>query len=101
VVSIFGFVRQPNTKEIKPEDLKKYVGEYELSGVTTKVFIKGEKTLFLFVPGQPEYELLYLGNNKFSIKSLSGYKIEFEENAGAINACSFLQPNGTFKAKRK
>ena len=95
------FVRQPNTKEIKPEELKKYVGDYELSGMIAKVFIKDGKTLFLFVPGQPEYELLYLGNNKFSIKSLNGYKVEFEENNGAIAACSFVQPNGTFKAKRK
>jgi hypothetical protein len=95
------FVRQPDTKEIKPEELKKYVGEYELSGMTAKVFIKNEKTLFLFIPGQPEYELLYLGNNKFSIKSLNGYKVEFDEAGGVVNACSFVQPNGTFKAKRK
>jgi hypothetical protein len=95
------FTFQPNTKEIKPEELKKYVGDYELSGVIAKVFIKGEKTLFLFVPGQPEYELLYLGNNKFSIKSLSGYKVEFEETNGVVGSCSFVQPNGTFKAKRK
>jgi CubicO group peptidase (beta-lactamase class C family) len=95
------FLHQPNTKEIKPEELKKYVGDYELSGIVAKVFIKGEKTLFLFVPGQPEYELLYLGSNKFSIKTMSGYKVEFEETGGAINACSFVQPNGTFKAKRK
>jgi CubicO group peptidase (beta-lactamase class C family) len=95
------FTRQPATKEIKSEELKKYAGNYELSGVIAKVFIKNEKTLFLFVPGQPEYELLYLGNNKFSIKSLSGFKVEFEEINGAIGACSFEQPNGTFKAKRK
>jgi len=66
-----------------------------------KVFVKGDKTLFLFVPGQPEYELVYLGNDKFSIKGLSGYKVEFENNGGKISACSFVQPNGTYKAKRK
>jgi len=95
------FTRQLNTQEIRPEELKKYIGDYELSGMIAKVFIKGDKTLFLFVPGQPEYELLYLGNNKFSIKSLNGYKVEFEEAGGAVSACSFVQPNGTFKAKRK
>ncbi len=95
------FVRQPASKEIKPEELKKYIGDYELAAIVAKVFVKGDKTLFLFVPGQPEYELVYLGNDKFSIKGLSGYKVEFENNGGKISACSFVQPNGTYKAKRK
>ncbi len=95
------FLRQPTTKEIRLEELKKYVGDYELSGLVAKVFTKEEKTLFLFVPGQPEYELLYLGSNKFSIKNLNGYQVEFEEAGGIVTACSFMQPNGTFMAKRK
>ncbi len=95
------FSHQSITKEIKPEELKKFVGEYELGGAVAKVFIKAEKTLFLFVPGQPEYELLYLGNDKFSIKNLNGYKVEFEQTNGSISGCAFVQPNGTFKAKRK
>jgi CubicO group peptidase (beta-lactamase class C family) len=96
------FSRQSATKEIKPEELKKYAGDYELAGMIAKVFVKAEKTLFLFVQGQPEYELQYLGNNKFAIKSLSGFKLEFEQTAdGKISGVAFVQPNGTFKAKRK
>ncbi len=96
------FSRQPVSKEIRPEELKKYIGEYELGGVTAKVFTKEEKTLHLFVSGQPEYELVYLGSDKFSIKNLNGYKVEFEVKAdGTVPSCSFVQPNGTFKAKRK
>jgi hypothetical protein len=96
------FTRQVATREIEPEELKKYVGAYELGGVVAKVFIKAEKDLFLFVPGQPEYILNFLGNNKFAIKNLTGYKLEFDQTAdGKISGCSFVQPNGTFKAKRK
>jgi hypothetical protein len=95
------FLRQPAMKEIKPEELKKYVGEYALGPQLAKVFIKAEKTLFLFVPGQPEYELVYLGSDKFAIKSLSGFKVEFEQSGGNVTGCSFVQPNGTFKAKKK
>jgi len=95
------FVRQAPTKEITPEALKKFVGDYTLGGATAKVFTKADKTLFLFVPGQPEYELVYLGDDKFSIKSLSGYKVAFESEGGAVVACSFIQPNGTFRAKKK
>jgi CubicO group peptidase (beta-lactamase class C family) len=95
------FTRLPASKEIKPEELKKYVGEYALGTQVAKVFIKAEQTLFLFVPGQPEYELVYLGSDKFSIKSLNGYKVEFEQIGGVVNGCAFVQPNGTFKAKKK
>jgi CubicO group peptidase (beta-lactamase class C family) len=95
------FAAKPSVKAIKPEDLKKYVGDYELAGATTKVFIKGESSLTLFVPGQPEYDLQYLGGHKFGIKTLTGYKLEFEETGGKITGVSFIQPNGTFKAKRK
>lgn len=96
------FSRQPDSKDIKPEELKKYAGDYELGGMVAKVFTKAEKTLHLFVQGQPEYELVYLGSNKFSIKNLTGYKLEFDvKSDGTVPTCSFVQPNGTFKAKRK
>jgi CubicO group peptidase (beta-lactamase class C family) len=95
------FTHQANTKEITAEELKKFVGEYELVGMIAKIYTKSEKTLFLFVPGQPEYELQYLGSDKFTIKSLNGYKVAFEKEGGSISGCSFIQPNGTFKAKRK
>ena len=95
------FKRKPNEIEIDLETLKKYVGEYDLSSITTKVYLKGE-ILYLFVPGQPEYELFPTASNKFSIKALDGYKIEFVKNEkGDFNEVLFIQPNGTFKAKRK
>jgi hypothetical protein len=80
--------------------LEKYVGEYELGGMTAKFYLKGE-SLFLFVPGQPEYELVPTGNHKFSIKSLDGFKIEFVRSDDKVTEAVFVQPNGTFKAKRK
>lgn len=95
------FVSETITKTISAEELKKYVGEYLLAGITSKIYVKGD-ALTLFVPGQPEYDLLYLGNNKFSLKNINGYKLEFEETTpGVISSCSFVQPNGTFKAKKK
>lgn len=64
--------------------------------------MKGDETLYLFVPGQPEYELLATGKYNFSIKALEGYKLEFiEGEKEAIIEVLFIQPNGTFKAKRK
>lgn len=99
----FEFTRKPKPREITKEELKKYEGEYELvPGKSARIYIKGEKTLYAFVEGQPEYELVPTDKNKFAIKILSGYNILFEENEkGEVTALSFIQPNGTFKAKKK
>ena len=78
------------------------MGEYELSpGAKAKFYIKGDSTLYAFVEGQPEYELTPTEKHKFVFKSLQGFSVLFEENdQGEIIAVSFIQPNGTFKAKK-
>jgi len=97
------FSRKPKPKEITKEELKKYEGSYELApGTDAKFYIKGEKTLYAFIEGQPEYELIATDKNKFVLKTLSGYSVLFEENEkGEIISASFIQPNGTFKANKK
>ncbi len=97
------FKKKVETIEVSKADLEKYAGEYELPGPTVvKVFLKGEKTLMLFVPGQPEYELLPVKKDVFNLKILSGFSVRFEKNEkNEITAVYFIQPNGTFKATRK
>jgi CubicO group peptidase (beta-lactamase class C family) len=97
------FLRKPKPKEITKEELKKYEGSFELApGVDAKFYIKGEKTLYAFIEGQPEYELIASDKNTFVLKALSGYSVKFEENEkGEITSVSFIQPNGTFKAPKK
>ncbi|MEA1896630.1 MAG: serine hydrolase [Bacteroidota bacterium] len=96
------FKRTPNEIVVDKEILETYVGEYELSGMIARVYLKADETLYLFVPGQPEYELLATGLHRFSIKSLEGFKLEFiEGEKKAITEVLFIQPNGTFKAIRK
>ena len=96
------FKRQTNVINIEKDVLKKYTGEYLIGEFVAKVYTKNDQTLFLFVEGQPEYELEPTGVNKFSIKILDGYKVEFTEaENGVINGVLFIQPNGTFKATKK
>ncbi len=96
------FKRKPNTIDVDKETLESYVGEYELSGQVIKVYIKNDETLYVFVPGQPEYELIAIEEHKFSFKILDGFKVEFfQDENGVINEVAFIQPNGTFRAKRK
>ncbi|HKL66793.1 MAG TPA: serine hydrolase [Bacteroidales bacterium] len=96
------FKRTPEIVEVEKETLEKYPGSYDLMGTEIKVYIKDDDKLFVLVPGQPEYELLSTGNNKFSIKVLDGYSVEFVEGKdNKINALKFIQPNGIFTANRK
>lgn len=96
------FKRSPNIIDVNKETLEKYVGEFELSGIIAKFYIKNDDTLYLFVAGQPEYELLATGKHMFALKILDGYKLEFfEDTNGKINEVLMIQPNGSFKAKRK
>jgi CubicO group peptidase (beta-lactamase class C family) len=96
------FKRTPKEIEVTTADLEPYVGKYELAGTEIKVYIKSENVLYVFVPGQPEYELLATGKHKFVFKTLDGFSLEFKESEdGKINAMTFNQPNGVFTASKK
>lgn len=97
------FSKESKALEVKRADLEKFAGDYELSaGAVAKFYIKGENTLVAYIAGQPEYELVATDKNKFELKSLKGYSVQFDENEkGEIISANFVQPNGTFKAKRK
>ena len=97
------FDRTAKAAPITKAELQKYVGEYELTPqVTTKVYIKNENVLFVFVPGQPEYETISVGNHQFKLKVLDGYSVKFDVNEkNEVTGLTFVQPNGNFKARRK
>ncbi|MBI5373120.1 MAG: serine hydrolase [Sphingobacteriales bacterium] len=97
------FTRKAKAKELSKEELGRFTGEFEFApGKGVKFYLKGDKTLFAFIEGQPEYELVAVDKNKFDLKVLPGYSALFEENEkGEILSVSFIQPNGTFKAKKK
>jgi CubicO group peptidase (beta-lactamase class C family) len=95
------FAYKPRIKALSKDELEKYTGEYELPGIIAKVYLKGT-TLFVLVPGQPEYETISIGAHSFKLKSLDGYSLKFEvSEKNEVTAVSFTQPNGTFKAPRK
>ncbi len=94
------FKRVPIALKVASSDLKKYEGNYMIGPQNIKVYLKGN-VLYLFVAGQPEYELMALEPNKFKFKSVEGFKVNFEEQDGKVTAAELIQPNGTFKAERK
>lgn len=95
------FTKGVKAKPMSKDSLQKYVGDYTLSGNIVKVYIKGENTLYVFVPGQPEYELVPADKDKFNLKVIAGYSVQFSGNAkGEIADLTFVQPNGSFKATK-
>ena len=89
--------------DIKKDELQKYTGDYELApGMLAKFYIKGEKTLYAFIDGQPEYELVPVKKDEFNLKVMSGYSVKFITNEkGEVTAVNFIQPEGVFKAPKK
>jgi CubicO group peptidase (beta-lactamase class C family) len=95
------FTRKASAQMSDPKFLAQFAGEYELSGQTVSVALRGEKTLTLTVPGQPTYELEPYKDTEFNLKSLTGYSVKFTMEKGKASAAVFHQPNGVFTAKRK
>ena len=96
------FKKKLKELEVKKENLEKYVGNYKFNSSSgCKTYLKDD-VLYVFVPGQPEYELYPIKEHVFAFKILDGYKVEFKvDKKGKVNEISFIQPNGTFNAKRE
>ena len=96
------FKKKLKELEVKKENLEKYVGNYKFNSSSgCKTYLKDD-VLYVFVPGQPEYELYPIKEHVFAFKILDGYKVEFKVNKKEkVTEISFIQPNGTFYAKRE
>lgn len=95
------FTKMPEKAMMEKSFLEKFTGEYMLGQVKMTVFLKGNKTLFIFVPGQPEYELVPYKGTAFNFKMLSGFSIEFiMDESGKVTEAKVAQPNGVFTAKK-
>lgn len=96
------FTRKTAAVAVAKNDLEKYCGNYELGGVTSRIYLRPDNTLMVFVPGQPDYETIPVGNHEFKLKILDGFSVRFEVGPdGMATAVNFIQPNGTFRALRK
>lgn len=88
-------------KILTSKELAKFIGDYNLGNATVKVYVKDNK-LYVFVPGQPEYETVFTEEQTFNLKVLKGFSVKFDEVVdGKANSLTFIQPNGVFKAVRK
>lgn len=86
----------------KREFIEPLAGQYDLSGKTITIALRGDDTLTLTVPDQPTYTLVPEKELRFGLKEVKGFAVEFKKDeAGKVSEVVFHQPNGTFAAKRK
>lgn len=98
-VKAIEFKRMPEKKG--KDFLQKMVGEYDFSGKTAKIALKGEKTLVLSIPGQPPFDLVYYKDTEFNLKAFKGYSIKFIlDDSGNVTALEYPQSNGSITAKK-
>jgi CubicO group peptidase (beta-lactamase class C family) len=96
------FERIPEIPALTIDQMKKYIGDYDFGGMAAKVYAKKDKTLFLMVTGQPEYELTPSKTNEFTCKTLKGFVFRFNvDGQGNVTELVSNQPNGVYTAKRK
>jgi len=97
------FQKVPPARLSDPAVLKKMAGKYvmEIPGGNSCTLELRNTTLYLKIPGQPEYTLLPFQGNEFKLKDLSGFSVEFVmDEKGSATTAVFNQPNGVFKAKK-
>lgn len=98
------FKKGVRVRTLTAEAMKKYAGAFsidEVITVTVTVSANDGAKLTLTVPGQPEYELVSIGDDRFSVKNLAGYFVQFANTADSITGMTFEQPSGNFKLTRK
>lgn len=96
------FTRRADASMRQAAFLRPLAGQYELGPRTVTVVLKGEDTLVLAIPGQPDRELIPVRGTSFDVKGLPGFSVEFRRDAaGAVTGVAFFQPNGTFVGRKK
>lgn len=96
------FQRLPPRDMTDRRFLERFVGEYEVMGLTMTIALKGERSLVVSLPMQPEFELVPYKGNTFHVKGLSGFSIEFKpDETGSVNEAIVEQPGAVMTATRK
>ncbi|MCC6443597.1 MAG: hypothetical protein IT210_09115 [Armatimonadetes bacterium] len=82
--------------------IESVIGEYDVEGMTGRVYKRGENTLMAYVSGQPEFELVPFKDNKFTIKGWPGYSVEFKvDDSGKVTGAVASHPGGVMVARKR
>lgn len=94
------FKRRASATLSDPSLLDLYVGEYSLAGQTVSI-TRRDSMLIASIAGQPDYQLVPTSTATFELKDMPGYSVRFAPRTGRADRAIFVQPNGTFAARRE
>src|SRR5206468_1042109 len=78
------FKRTQKEQPIAKGEAEQYTGIFIIGTTEAKLYTKSD-TLYLFVPGQPDYDLVPTGKDSFALKAVSGFSLQFlRDDSGAI-----------------
>jgi predicted alpha/beta superfamily hydrolase len=82
------------------QELQRYAGIYDMESPAMTITLRvKEDALWAEVPGEGEFQLLPFSIEKFTVKGLSGYEVQFHMDGNKVEGFTSIQPNGTFNAK--
>lgn len=92
------FKRKTEGKHSALTYLRQFVGVYEIYGYTVEIVVR-DHALIAIIPGQPNYELLPLGENEFAVKEMSASTVRFVMDAtNKVSEILLIHPYGAFTA---
>jgi len=97
------FTRMPDKQLSERSFVEAFAGQYEIPGspVPLTVTLRGDHTLVVSVPGQPDYQLNPKRGTTFQLADFSGITIEFKRDASGKVTEAVLDQLGTVIALKK
>lgn len=97
------FTRMPDRQLTQRSFIEAFIGDYEIQGspVPMKVSLRGENSLIITVPGQPDYKLNPKRGTTFQLADFSGITIEFKRDAAGKVTEAVLNQLGTVLVLKK
>jgi CubicO group peptidase (beta-lactamase class C family) len=97
------FTRLPDRQLTQRSFIEAFAGDYEIAGspVPLKVSLRGENSLIISVPGQPDYKLNPKRGTTFELADIKGITIEFKRDADGKVSEAVLNQLGTVVVLKK
>ena len=73
-------VKSASSVAVPADTLRKYTGTYDYNGENAQITLEEDQTLFMKIADEPEMELVPVSQNKFTVRYMNGYSIEFHVN---------------------
>lgn len=92
------FKRIPEESLSTIAHLRRFLGTYEIYGYTIEIVLR-DNALFAIIPGQPNYELVPIGEFEFTVKEMVGSNVRFVLNGeNKVEEVLLIHPYGSFSA---